>query len=454
MDGSTFFVITIPLRAENKRIEAMRRTIFSSLLIICLVASINLKAQGRIDTIYYDKDWVVVPHKAFAEYYRIAYYPSDSSQKKLLRDYYITGELQAEGGFIHLGENEDSTTVFDGLLINYYKNGQKESERTFSNGKMNGEWIEYNNDGLISFKANWKNNLLDGLYTKFFENGQFIQFEYVDGTPKTPYYYYGNAEGQMMKINFVDNSPYWESPSREDRKTIYRQGTPWQYYIANGLTVAMTVTEIKDYGRWFKVDLIVSNNSPVPITFDAENVSGTIMAYDNTLQEARTWTCEEYIKRVNNRQAWASVAVGLAEGMATANAGYTNTTTYSTTNYNGSSFGYGSVSAYGNGGYGYGSYSGHSSYSGYSNTYSRSTTYDAAAAYQARVLSAQRMSDFSNAQWQERQAKNAGYIKKNTINPEETITGYVLIERKRSKELYVTININGAEYNYAWNTQH
>ena len=64
------------------------------------------------------------------------------------------------------------------------------------------------------------------------------------------------------------------------------------------------------------------------------------------------------------------------------------------------------------------------------------------------------MSDFSNAQWQERQAKNEGYIKKNTINPGETITGYVLIERKKSKELCVTIKINGAEYKYNWNTNH
>ena len=160
------------------------------------------------------------------------------------------------------------------------------------------------------------------------------------------------------------------------------------------------------------------------------------------------------MKRVRNRQAWAAAAVGFAEGMATANAGYTTTTSSSSTYYNGSSSRYGNASAYGSGGYAYGTYSGNSTYSGSSNTYSRSTTYDAAAAYQTRVLSAQRMADFSNAQWQERQAKNAGYLKKNTINPGETITGYVLIERKKSKELCVKINIYGAEYRYDWNTQH
>ena len=436
MDGSTFFIIINSFRAENIIIEAMRLFVFSSLLIISLVTSVNLMAQGRMDTIYYDKDWVVVPHKAFAEYYRIAYYPPEPSQKKLLRDYYITGELRAEGGFVRLGETEDSTTIFDGQLIIYYKNGHKESERTFSNGKLDGKWIEYYDDGLISFTANWKNNLLDGLYTKFFENGHFVQYEFVDGSPKTPYYYYGNAKGQMMKINFEDNSPYWESPSRKDRKTIYRQGTPWQYYVANGLTIAMTVSETKDYGKWFQVDLIITNNSLFPITFDAENVNGYILTKDDVIKYLETWTCEEYMKRVSNRQAWEAAAVSFAEGMATADAGYSTTYSSSSNYYNGSSSRYGNASAYGSDGYGFGSYSGHSTYSGSSSTFSSQTTYDAAAAYQAKILSAQRVAEFSNAQWQEKQAKNAGYIKKNTINPGETVTGYVLIGRKRSKELW------------------
>lgn len=432
----------------------MKKIVFSLVTIICLVTSISLNAQGRIDTIYYDRNWSVVPQKTFAEFYRIAYYPTDSTQKRLLRDYYITGELQAEGGFIHLGEIYDSTTIFDGQLITYYKNGSKESERTYKNGSLNGEWITYDENGLVSSKAIMKENQPNGIYTEFLENGYYIQFEYLNGTPKTPYYYYGNADGQLIKIKFEDNSPYWESPSRENRNVIYREGSPWQYYVANGLTMAMTVTEIKDYGKWFRVDLIISNNSPVPITFDADNVSGVITTKDNLIKELKTWSCSEYMKRVRNRQAWAAAAVGFAEGMATANAGYTTTTSSSSTYYNGSSSRYGNASAYGSGGYAYGTYSGNSTYSGSSSTYSRSTTYDAAAAYQTRVLSAQRMSDFRDAQWQERQAKNAGYIKKNTINPGETITGYVLIERKKSKELCVTININGAEYKYDWNTQH
>lgn len=411
------------------------------LLLTSILIPAVLKAQYRIDTIYYDKNWMVVPHKSFADFYRIALYPTDPSAKKLLRDYYITGELQAEGGFISIGETAGSTTIFDGLQTCYYKNGNKASEVTYINGKLNGDHIEYAENGLVTFKATLKDNQLDGLYTRFYENGNYMQAEYINGTPKYPYYIYGNADGQMMKIKFDDNSPYWESPHRNDRKTIYRQGTTWQYYVANGLCIATTVTETKDYGKWFRVDLIITNDSPVPITFDAENVKGNIITQADTVRRLKTWTCSEYMKRINNRQTWAAVAMGLAEGMATANAGYTNTATYTSTYYNGNA-------------YNYGSYNGHSTYSGIANTYSYSTSYDAAAAYQARVLSAQRMADFSEAQWYEKQAKNEGYIKRNTINPGETITGYVLIERKPSKQLFVIVDIYGAKYRYEWNTQH
>ena len=53
--------------------------------------------QDRLDTLYYNKSWKVTPNKAFANYYRLALYPADSTAAKEFRTYYMSGELQEIG---------------------------------------------------------------------------------------------------------------------------------------------------------------------------------------------------------------------------------------------------------------------------------------------------------------------------------------------------------------------
>ena len=411
-----------------------------------------LTAQERVDTIYYDKDWKGVSNRSFADFYRIAVYPANENYKKLFRDYYITGELQATGGFISIDKFDDSKSVFDGESVIYFKNGKIQWKKTFQNGKLNGEFYEYFEDGLMKVKTNLVNEELHGLYTEFFENGNFVQAEYVNGKPKYNYYVMSNQSGQVVKISFSDNQPIWESPSTSERKTQYQDGKPWQYYTKNGLMVAQTNTTTKDYGKWHKIDIIISNNSMVPIEFDpARDISAYSIDKKENKKDLAVWSSEAYMKKVRRSQNWQALAVGLSEGLATANAGYSTSTTNTNSSYSGRSNSYGSASAYGSGGYAYGSYSGNSSYSGSSRTSSTTTSYDATAAYQARVLSQQRMAGFSEAQWNERNAKQMGYLKKNTIYPGETIQGYIHIQRILGQSVYITMNTNGAKHIYKWN---
>ena len=82
--------------------------------------------QTEVDTLYYDKEWKVVGNKVFAEYYRVYPVIDDSVSRKPFRDYYITGELQSEGGFITIDRYDDSKSVFDGDWTSYYKSGKIE----------------------------------------------------------------------------------------------------------------------------------------------------------------------------------------------------------------------------------------------------------------------------------------------------------------------------------------
>jgi antitoxin component YwqK of YwqJK toxin-antitoxin module len=421
------------------------------LIVIALILSISMFAQERVDTIYYDKDWKGVSNRVFADFYRIAIYPANNNYKKLFRDYYISGELQASGVFVSIDKLDDSKSIFDGETITYFKSGKVHYKNHYWNGKRHGEQCEYSEDGLVVKKGNFSNGKLSGLYTEFLENGAFIQEEYISGEPKYDYYVMSNQSGQIVKIKYSDNKPLWESPSVSEQKTEYHDGVLWQYYIKNGLTIAQTNTTVKDYGKWHKIDLIITNNSMLPIEFDPET-DITAYSVDKKVRAKvlAVWSCDKYMKKVRKAHTWAAIGVGLAEGLSTANAGYSTSTTNSSAYYNGRSNSYGSASAYGSGGYAYGSYSGNSSYSGSAHSSSTTTTYDAAAAYQARVLSQQRMADFDNAQWNERNAKQMGYLKKNTIYPGETIQGYVHIQRISGVFVYITVNINSAKYVYEW----
>ena len=411
----------------------------------------NLAAQERVDTIYYDKDWKGISNPSFADFYRIALYPADENYKKQFRDYYITGELYATGGFSSIDKFDDSNSVFDGESIIYFKNGKTQCKRIFQNGKLNGEFYEYFEDGLMKVKTNLFNGEWHGLYTEFFEDGNFAQAEYVNGEPKYNYYIMSNPSGQVVKISFSDNQPIWESPYVSERKVRYKDGTPWQYYEKNGLMVAQTNTTTTDYGKWHKVDIIISNNSMIPIEFDpVRNIVAYSIDKKEKIKELGVWSSEEYMKKVKRSQNWQALAVGITEGLATVSAGYSTSTTNTNSYYSGRSNSYGRASAFGSGGYAYGSYSGNSSYSGSTNTRSTTTSYDAAAAYQTRILSQQRMADFSEAQWNERNEKQMGYLKKNTIYPGETIQGYVYIQRISGKSIHITLNINGANHIYGW----
>ena len=88
-----------------------------TLLFIGVSMAIPAIGQSEIDTLYYDKDWKGVENKAFATYFRIIPTSTDSNFRKQFRDYYITGELQSEGGFITIDRYDDSKSFMDKYRI-------------------------------------------------------------------------------------------------------------------------------------------------------------------------------------------------------------------------------------------------------------------------------------------------------------------------------------------------
>lgn len=406
--------------------------------------------EVEMDTIYYDNEWKGVSNPHFATYYRIIEKNPIDGYRKTFRDYYATGELQSEGDYITIDRFDDSKSVMDGKWTAYYKSGAIEQKGTRSNGKQEGEYIRFYDNGSIAVRANFHNDKPHGLYTEFTKEGLCFQQEFWNGEPKNDYYVVTNDKGLYSKIRISDNTPIFTSPSLNNKKVEYRDGEAWTYYINDGILVAMSNTETNDYGKYYRIYINLTNNSFYPFEFDpAESIAILTDKKGNDIA-LEIQTAQQYDKRIRRTQMWEEALTGFAQGLAAANAGYSTSTT--TSSYRGNSYSSGSAYAIGSGGYAYGNYSGSTSYYGSSTSTTR--TYDAGVAYAAQMQASQNMAAMSENNFQIRQARQEGYLKRTTINPGESISGYFNIKRKKGETLVITLNIAGAEYQFPWNVKH
>lgn len=390
------------------------------LLFISIITSYAIYAQERIDTLYYNRSGLHAQNALFADYYRIALYPADSTRHKEFKDFYNSGELRKEGHFLSIDSLDDSKTLFDREVQSYFRNSNISEKSHYMNGRLHGEYTHYNDEGKLTTHAFYQAGELSGTCKTYNEDGSCRIVEYNAGKPIHDYYLLSDNDGNTLKFRIADDMPVWESPAIAERFVDYRDGTPWEVYFKNGITIALTNSIVKDYGKWHRIDLIISNNSTTPIEFIPEqNIEAYSADNQGMTTDLQIWTCDAYMKKVKRAQTWAAIAMGFSEGMASAGAGYSTSTT-----------------------------TGYSS-NGITTTY-YTTTYNATAAYQANLASQQRLANFSQALQEEKNIKQMGYMKKNTIYPGESVSGYIHVARVKGERVAFVINIEGAEYIYEW----
>ena len=418
----------------------MKRFILFIGLILNLAIACNAQ---KVDTIYYDKDWKGVESKSFATYVRVASYANDAHYTNRYKTYYASGELQAEGNFISFDKYDDSKSIFDGNCKTYYKNGKLFENLTYKDGKQNGDDILYYENGLIWRKSYLTKGKFDGIYYEFTEDGNACsQFEFKNGEPTSPYYTYSTKDGLATKYNIKDNSLYLETPSLNDKQVYIKNGVSWDYYLKNGLCLMVNPSIRKEYGKYFTLYVLVTNNSVNPVIFDPS----LITAYKTKKGENENLSVlnsEEYMKKVKRSQGWSKFFNALAETAVASSAGYSS----SSTNTNSTNAGYSVAGVVGTNGAAVGA----SQYANESNTSSQTVNYNGAAAYQANLIANDRIANYDNQLLQERNTKEEGYLKTTTIDSGETISGYVNIKYEKGDELFVNIAINAITYPFVWN---
>lgn len=428
----------------------MRKTFRLLITLVLLFTGAQFACAQELDTIYYDKNGEGISTPAFATYYRI-YSPNLIGNKKRYRDYYINGTMKSEGEYVSIDRDDDKYSIFDGECVSYYQNGNIKEKRRLFNGYLHGEYTSYYESGLVELHTFFNMGKRDGIDTYFdLESQRCIQKEMQDDKPLYDYCIISDEHGYVSKVRLSDQVVIWDSPKISDRQSFWSNDRKWLYYQINGILLAVTCELVNDYGKWFRITVNVSNHTLVPFNFGCQNFTAYVKKKNGKEVSLSVYDANLYLSKVKSAQNASLIAASIGEGLAAAAAGFSRSTSTSKTAYVDASVGYANAAAVGSNGYAIGSAYGASVSGGVSKTVTNTSSYNGFAAYQASVIASNRLASRSDAMWQERNQRYDGYLKRSTIHPGETLSGYVNIMRDKGESLRLIVDLYGASYEFNW----
>jgi len=129
----------------------------------------------------------------------------DNGKKKIVHKYFESGKNRKivekleynEIGQVVLIRNFDDNSE---KRIGYYKNGNKEYEEVYKDGKEHGKWIWWHENGVKSCETDYKYGKLHGKEIEWDNEGKKIgEGEYKNGTGKFEGWYENG--GKKLRVN-------------------------------------------------------------------------------------------------------------------------------------------------------------------------------------------------------------------------------------------------------------
>lgn len=369
--------------------------------------------QDRLDTIYYNRNWKVTKNKAFANYYRLALYPADSTAAKEFRTYYMTGELQGEGVFVELDKADDMKSEFKGLVTNYFKNGKLKEQKTFVNGKLTDEFTSYYENGNVKEHFFMKEGKKLGVGAVFTEDGRVCTLTPYKNDASEGFYVVVDADGNYSKYSSTDNQPILETPSIEEIETEYKNGVAWPYYNKNGLIVGVSNSMVgENIGDYREIGLFIVNKSMINVDIDPSQIE----IYDMKGGKRKDFElvgAEEYDKKILKfKKKVAKRTVKNKVVVQTERENNVNA------NLGAQVFDAGS-----------------------SNTLKN---------FQMRICKMRQLEDGNRMKYSEKMPVDLGYLERTTIHPGEVVSGYLYTSDRKTNDLFVKVKISGIDYLFEW----
>ena len=218
---------------------------------------------GNRVTEYFDENWNRCKQKD-ASYYRLVTYESDNKPQGVVKDFYISGQLQSEFTAVYLDYDDEGKNFHEGEATWYFKNGKIEQKRYYYNNQINGKNTFYYDNGQIAQEANYNNGYLDGTYqswyktgkTKliaYYEKGSLVENKYIE--------YDENGLGSLVyKENFRVNKDKWEAKTEGSSSQITQDGTVALHLSNDNITSRYNYVTL-DQSSSYSIESIIQKKS-------------------------------------------------------------------------------------------------------------------------------------------------------------------------------------------------
>lgn len=155
----------------------MKRIILLSMMALMTIASFGRKHVENVtvvaDTIFYAENMSNVASSAQASYYRLLMTTGTGLNKKdVFKDYYMNGNLRAEGGYSFVDLGNDRNTIFNGEVTTYYKNGKEKWHGKYVNGKREGYFTLQLREGGVAVVQFQNGKSVHDFFTVTYKDGK------------------------------------------------------------------------------------------------------------------------------------------------------------------------------------------------------------------------------------------------------------------------------------------
>ena len=119
---------------------------------------------------------------------------------------------------------------YTGKVFGLYKNGRKDGESHFKDGKLNGSVTQWYENGQKKSESNWKDGKKDGLSVSWYENGEmFFKRIFKNGKPDGLFISWHDNGQKNYEQTFKDGEPYglhlsWHSNGQKMSEEKWKNG--------------------------------------------------------------------------------------------------------------------------------------------------------------------------------------------------------------------------------------
>ena len=184
---------------------------------------------------YFDENWNRCAPKQ-AAYYRLITYSAPNKPQGVVKDYYITGELQSEQLPVFIDYDDEGKNFLEGKQTFYHKNGKVASVRYYYNNQPNGPQTDYYPDGVVSSESFWNMGVPNGDMIQYHPDGKYATVAKYDNGLLHNNKYLQITEDQMVFLvyneDFARNHEAWEFQGQpgivqvNDAESISMQANP------------------------------------------------------------------------------------------------------------------------------------------------------------------------------------------------------------------------------------